>query len=284
MQVPTSERKRTLSWSQEDNHEGKLTMWVSAVRGLHIHQRDSRWHLFSVVMSLTINITLNPCSKNGFFPPSSQADDLWFHPQASHGGKKKQRNRVSCCLIAFGHVCTWGSLPSENERRLHPWQDLLRYHVHFLSRQPNGVLTFALLKSKSKNTIISIRTPLLSSNVSLFQFFTCSLPSLPLQPCYSPSKSKARSFHSEKSCIAEGSDFLMPGRKWLVSGSALLFHRLGITFGGKSFWMRATKTHTNTSWLVGIMSDPRWKTNCMSGSNHTRAYIFPWCNFVNPKW
>lgn len=234
-----------------DSHKSMRGHNSSFCKNLQLTKVVTRWPgtmaNTSKVTAAVINITLNPCSKNGFFPPSSQADDLWFHPQASHGGKKKQRNRVSCCLIAFGHVCTWGSLPSENERRLHPWQDLLRYHVHFLSRQPNGVLTFALLKSKS-------------------------------------SKSKARSFHSEKSCIAEGSDFLMPGRKWLVSGSALLFHRLGITFGGKSFWMRATKTHTNTSWLVGIMSDPRWKTNCMSGSNHTRAYIFPWCNFVNPKW
>lgn len=166
------EMPRRPSWPGLDETSMKAN-WqarVSAVRDLHVNQRDSRWHLFPVIMSLRINVTLNPCSKSGIVPPYSQAADLWFHPQASLAGAQTQCNSVSCCLIAWlTHARTHvgGTGPDEKHQDF-----ILRgtWHcssVHFLSVPLQHAFHFALLIPKCKTIILSgIRTFLLWSNFS----------------------------------------------------------------------------------------------------------------------
>lgn len=97
VRAPAFEPPR-LSWPGLDETTMKAS-WqarVAAVRDLRVNQRDSRWHLFSVITSLSINITLNPCSKNGIIPRSLQAADLWF---LSRGLSCWGPNTVQQCLL-----------------------------------------------------------------------------------------------------------------------------------------------------------------------------------------
>ena len=160
-------------------------------------------------------------------------------------------------------------------------------NVYFLYVQLNCALNFTLLISKCKNTIISaIRALLLLSNCSRsFNFshvhsHTCLLSTPPL----TWQRQYRIVLFGEQFYQQKDLNFGCQRENYCCQNISLLFYRFGITFSGKSFWMSAAKTHTNTSWLFGIISDPWWRKKCMSGSNHTQAYIFPWCNFVNPKW
>lgn len=83
-------------------------------------------------------------------------------------------------------------------------------------------------------------------------------------PCRSNTREPVKSeeqFYQQKDL-----NFRYQRQNYWCQDRTLLPHKFDMTFSGKSFWMSATKTHTNTSWLFGIISDPWWRKNACLGA------------------